>query len=84
MKGILASVTRLPGHSWYSFHHLAFWMASPKVDRHGNSGQTRWLRNDGGSSTIQENTLLKLLQAFQSTVEAEAVAGLGLLVQQRT
>ncbi len=30
---------------------------------------------------IRENTLLKLLQAFQSTVEAEAVAGLGLLVQ---
>jgi hypothetical protein len=56
-------------------------MASPEIDGHGNPGQTCWLKNNGGCIAIRENTLLKLLQAFQSTVEAEAVAGLGLLVQ---
>jgi hypothetical protein len=56
-------------------------MASPEIDGHGNPGQTCWLKNNGGRITIRENTLLKILQAFQSAVEAEAVAGLGLLVQ---
>jgi hypothetical protein len=56
-------------------------MASPEIDGHGNPGQTCWLKNNGGRVTIQENTLLKVLQAFQSTVKTEAVAGPGLLIQ---
>jgi hypothetical protein len=81
----LGMVTKISPEGSYllqsGFHHLAFRMASSKVDSHRNPGQTRWLKNDSGRITIRENTLLKLLQTFHSTVEAEAIAGSCLLIQ---
>jgi hypothetical protein len=62
-------------------YQQTFGVTSAEIRCHRNPGQTSRFKNNGGSTSIRENTLLKLLQAFQGTVETEAVARPGLLIQ---
>ena len=47
----------------------------------GSTSEARGLKDNGGRGTVRENTLLKCFEPSQGALEAEAVAGLGLLVQ---
>jgi hypothetical protein len=56
-------------------------MTSAEIHRPRNPGQASRFKNNGESISIRENTFLKLLETFQSTVKAEAVARPRLLIQ---
>jgi len=47
----------------------------------GKPGQTNRFENNSGNTTFRENAFFQSLQSFESTVEAEAVTWLGLLIR---